>query len=310
MLPSTAAPRPRVAVILRAGEDRELIDANVAFHLRAGADGIVLWAPEEGSRTTIDEIAVDARVRRAPRGANEPELASWAVEELGADWLIRTGSNELWWPRGGSIPNVLGAVPPGVNAAQAITRTLLVSDAGISFAEACTLRLSPRSAAIDQRWRPSRRFAVRSHARDLDPQDLDPLWGYYPFELLVLATGDEAGGGNGAELAHDLHVFVSDTRVRDVLRALRTGTGDGSAFAREGPALALPRLTPAEEAVFALEAAVVDDAELARAREQLDALSSRLAELETSRVLRAEARLRKAVRRRRHQGRERNLGSP
>lgn len=77
--------------------------------------------------------------------------------------------------------------------------------------------------------------------------------------------------------------LVSDTRLRDRLRALRA---DASGFTRprrssDDPSLTLP--TRLELDAHALEAAVFDEAELVRSRRWLDAIEARLAGLEVRR---------------------------
>jgi hypothetical protein len=287
-----------VGITVRAGANHAILEANIAFHLRAGANAIAVWAPDDASNAleVLQDLKVDERVRRVPPEPTTAEVGTRAAQELAVDWLIQTDSNEFWWPRGPSIPDVLSVVPSGCNAAQGITRTLLPTADEGPFEDVFTMRLSPRAPSIDRRWRPTRRFAVRSSSLGVDTSDLDPLWGYYPFEVLVLAVdGSVERDIAASRRAEELDVLVPDTRLSDVLGELRAAPA-GHRFSRAGPALELPPVDPAEEAVFALEAAVVDELELARAREQLDALSGRLSELETSRLLHAEARVRRTIR--------------
>lgn len=63
--------------------------------------------------------------------------------------------------------------------------------------------------------------------------------------------------------------LVNDTRLRDALRALR-----------DGKPLALPVPTDADDAAYAVEAAVLDEAYAVRAQRQLDTLERRLESLE------------------------------
>jgi hypothetical protein len=290
---------PRVGIALRAGSNSTILDANIAFHLRAGTDAIAVWAPDDTSQEldVLERLELDARVHRVPGATPIGEIATWAARELAVDWLIQTDSTEFWWPRGASIPDVVSTVPPGCNAAQGVTRALLPAVGGQALDEVFTMRLSPRASSINQRWRPSRRLAVRSSSLGVDPSNLDPLWGYYAFEVLVLIPGGP--GELDAAVSHraqELDVLIPDTRLSDALREIRADGDADDTFARTGPLLEFPPVDPVEEAVFAVEAAVVHDLELTRARQQLEALSARLSALETSRVLRAEAYARRAVR--------------
>jgi hypothetical protein len=290
---------PRVGIALRAGSNGTILDANIAFHLRAGTYAIAVWAPGDTSREVdiLEGLELDAQVHRVPRATPIGEIATWAARELAVDWLIQTDSTEFWWPRGASIPDVVSTVSAGCNAAQGVTRALLPAVGGQALDEVFTMRLSPRASSINQPWRPSRRFAVRSSSLGVDPSELDPLWGYYAFEVLVL-TPSGSGERDAAAFhrAQELDVLVPDMRLSGALREIRADHDADDTFARTGPPLEFPPVDPVEEALFAVEAAVVHDLELTRARQQLAALSERLSALETSRVLRAEAHARRAVR--------------
>lgn len=289
-------PPVKVAMALRAGADQEVFAANLAFHLRAGIDVIVVWADaSEHAASLAEGLQLDERVRLAPSTASASSTAArrWTADEVAADWLIESESHEFWWPRFSSIHDALAAVPPGFNAAQAVVRTLFATAAEGPFEERVTMRLSPRAPSLDEHWQPLRRFAVRTDAIWSDPADYDVLWGYYPFEVLRLAENGRADPSEETRRALELGVLLPDDRLQNVLRRLRTTPPEPSAFSSIGEPLAFPSPTPAEDAVFALEAAVLDDLELSLARQQLDVISRRLATIERSRLLRAEAGLRR-----------------
>ena len=286
---------------LRAGADREILEANLAFHLHAGIDVIVVWAAvgDTEGRESLEGLELDDRVRLAPAaaGVSSTAVRRWMVDDFAADWLIESEWCEFWWPRTGSIPAALEAVPSGSNAAQAVVRTLFPTAGDGPFEGRFTVRLSPRAPSLDPRWRPLRRFAVRASAVSSDPSDLDVLWGYYPFEVLRLAEDGRIESSDTATgRALELGVLVPDERLHEALRGLRAAPSDRPAFSYTGKSLIFAAPDPTEEAVFALEAAVLDDLELSLARQQLDVISRRLSKIEGSRLVRTEAGLRRAGR--------------
>src|SRR5437588_7068581 len=97
----------KIALIVRSGDAR-LADAHRDFHLSAGVDVIVQADGEAG----------------------------------GADWVIESELCEFWWPRGGSLKDVLATIPSRFGSVQAVARPFVPvgSDAG-SFAERMIYRL-------------------------------------------------------------------------------------------------------------------------------------------------------------------------
>jgi hypothetical protein len=73
--------------------------------------------------------------------------------------------------------------------------------------------------------------------------------------------------------------LVVDTRLRDSLRALRGSSGE-YARAPAGTALSFPLPTLVEDATYAVEAAVLGEADVVRLQRRLDVLERRLLSLE------------------------------
>jgi hypothetical protein len=73
--------------------------------------------------------------------------------------------------------------------------------------------------------------------------------------------------------------LVVDTRLRDALRTLRDDTG-GYTFPRDAAALAFSLPTLVEDAEYAVEAAVLGEADVVRLQRRLDTLEKRLLSLE------------------------------
>ena len=96
-------------------------------------------------------------------------MARLAATEHGADWVINGDADEFWWPRGGSLPEVLAAVPRRYGIAQSFVRHFVpVADDGRPFQERMTLRLSPTAPINDPAspWRPYRKVVHRASPDD------------------------------------------------------------------------------------------------------------------------------------------------
>ena len=202
-------------------------------------------------------------------------------DEPEGDWVIEGEPNEFWWPRGGSLKEVLETVPAKYAEIDAIVRHF-VPVARENSLEGMTYRLSPQ-APLDSAapWRPERK-RIRRRARSA----LRPLRGWYPVEVLRFHV--DPGGGLDEEAIEQAvadGVLIHDPRVRDALQRLAAGEG-----------LTFPRPTVLEDALFAVDVAILGEADVIRVREQFDALEQRLAAVESTTPIRLERRLRDLVR--------------
>ena len=137
--------------------------------------------------------------------------------------------------------------------------------------------------------RPARRLAHRAgvdlsaYEGEIPKAALRPLRGWYPIEVLSVGTqalpqvAIDEGLANGT--------IQLDTRLRDALAAVRDGRD-----------IEFPRPTVAENAWFAVDAAVLGEADAFGIRDDIDALERRLAELEENFGVRIGRKLRSLVR--------------
>jgi hypothetical protein len=324
----------KIILTVLARDEADVIDAQVAFHLNAGADFII--ATDNNSRDGTTEILeayardrVLHLIRQPAEGLRQGEwvtrMARLAAAEYGADWVINTDADEFWWPRGRSLKEVLAAVPPAYGVVQAFWRSFVPRpDDGSLFAERMTVRLSQHAPINDPTsfYRPVVKVAHRgdprvtvargNHALADSPLRTLPTW--HPIEVLHFPLRSRAQWMRKVELqgeAFTKHIersgtgyhlkgydalqsgrieqqhealvvdddavargiddgtLVVDTRLRDALRAVR-----------EGKQPTFPQPTAAEDAEYAVEAAVLSEAYAVRAQRQLDGIEQRLLSLE------------------------------
>jgi hypothetical protein len=349
----------RLVMTLLVRDEEDVLESHLSFHLHAGVDAVIVTdnGSVDGTAGILDRFARDGAVHviHEPAGAFRQRewvtrMARLAATDFGADWVINSDADEFWWPRGGSLKDVLEAIPGRYGIVQAFVRHFVPSgDGDDAFAERMVYRLSPEAPVNDPTspWRPFRKVLHRadptsdviegSHA--LRDSSFRPLRGWYPIEVLhfpirspaqfsrkgavwasavekyyggarvlpgpgtayhALAHRATDGGRSdeyyaslalddtARERALDEGVLQVDTRLRDAIRALR-----------KGEQLYFPRPGVADDARFAVDAAVLGEGDVIRAQRRLDELEQRLADVEGNLGIRVERRLRSLVRRRR-----------
>src|SRR6266550_7097641 len=334
----------RVVVTVLARDEADVIGDQVAFHLNAGADFVV--ATDNNSRDGTTEILERYEregkvhlIREPAEGLRQGEwvtrMARLAATDFGADWVINTDADEFWWPRGGSLKEVLAAVPERFGIVEAFWRSFVPRpDDGQFFAERMTARLSQHAPINDPTsfYRPVTKVAHRADPdvvvgrgnHGLVGSRLLPLRTWHPLEVLhfPLRSGaqwrrkvelqgvaftehiERDGTGyhlkgydalksgrieeqHGALVIDDESLsrgladgtLVVDARLRDTLRTLRTDGEEPRRFA-VGRTLSFSDLTLEDDARYAVEASVLDEADVVRAERRIDALERRLRALE------------------------------
>ena len=357
----------KLAMTLLVRDEADVLRSHLEFHLHAGVDIVIVTdhGSIDGTREILEEYerqgAVD--VLREPASA-EFRQREWmtrmgrlAATKHGADWVINSDADEFWWPRGGSLEQVLEAIPSRYGIVQTFVRHFMPVAAGDQpFFERMVYRLSPQAPINDPTspWRPFRKVIHRASsdsvvtegAHGLVGSGLRPLRGWYPIEVLhfpvrspeqferkglvwksavakyysgeavpsapgavyhALAYQASEEGTSGEHYASMMlagdalgqaladGVVHVDTRLRDALRLLGAGAQH----------LAFPRLSVAEDALFAVDVAALGEGDVIRTQRRLDGLEARLGAVERTLPARIERRLRAFVRRH-----DRNEGSP
>jgi len=186
---------------LLARNEEDILDAQLAFHLNAGVDFVVAIdnGSDDGSTEILMSYARDGYVD-VTHDDGELQQAEWvtrmarrAATEFGADWVVNSDADEFWWPRGGSLKEVLSAVPARYGSVRGMWRHFAPRPHGDDFfAERMTVRVCNPGAEDNSPYSPRFKTVHRAHPevtvvtgnhRALG-QGLDPIPGWYPIDVL------------------------------------------------------------------------------------------------------------------------------
>jgi hypothetical protein len=328
-----------LAMVVR--DEADILDAHLDFHLNAGVDLVLAIDHRSEDETTeiLEEYARQGCVRVFREEADWHRQGRWmtrlarlASTEHRADWVLLSDGDEFWWPRGGSLRDVLAAVPSRYGIVRAISRYFVPRpDDGQAFAERMTFRLTPKAPINDPTtpFRPVAKLAHRAHPgvivgngnHTVEGIPLATLGGWTPIELLhfplrspqqcarkyektwlawqVNLRGDLARARTiaeegGTESFYDRVIvddavlerglaegsLVRDSRLRDALRTLAGASALSADGTRRFPLptdarrLVFPQPTLVDDSEYAVEAAVLREANVVRARRRLDGIAA------------------------------------
>ncbi len=328
-------------------DEADILDAHLAFHLNAGVDLVLVvdHGSTDGTSEILERCAREGHARVVREEGRQHRQGEWvthlarraAVEER-ADWVLLSDGDEFWWPRGGSLKEVLAAVPAGCGLVYAPSRTFLPRpDDGRFFAERMTVRLAGSAAINDPAtpFRPVSKVAARAHPNltvlagnhSVEGVPPNPREAWHPIEILHfplrspeqtaakyektiagwsfnprgdIARARRTSSGSGRASVHDRVVvddealvsgladgtLATDVRLRD---ALRSFAGVAELPARPArfsvpfdglPGLVLPTPTTREDVLYAIELAVLREADTVRAQRAVDGMEPRIRALE------------------------------
>ena len=189
---------------LRARDEADVVDAQITFHLGAGVDFVVATdhRSQDGTTEILERHARAGRLHLVREEGAEMREGEWATHmariaarDFGADWVIAADADEFWWPRGGSLRDVLASVPTRYGVVHALLRQFVPRpDDGRFFAERMTARVSGSAPINDPTslFRPNLKAIHRGDpevtlsagAHTLLRSGLVPMRGWYPVELL------------------------------------------------------------------------------------------------------------------------------
>jgi hypothetical protein len=305
----------RLVLTLLGEGGAEVVEAQLAFHLHAAVD--VVLVPDGAAEDEVGKVlaAYERRgtIRRAPVDGDEADrytrLARLAATEHGADWVINARPGEFWWPRGGSLKDVLSRIPERYTIVNGLRRPFAWQpEDGESFAERMTMRGALENSGPSERTPPLAELLRPVHRADPQAAVAEggrvtlgrsvPLRAWYPIEVLSFPSALEAEEVSAGAL-------VEDVRLRDALQAMRTTDGEADqggeryTLAEAGAGLltfAVPDIV--EEAAYAVECAAVGEVDLPALEREIAELEERVAWLEQRFWLRVHRTASRLLRRR------------
>jgi hypothetical protein len=259
-----------VLTIVFDGDDPEATEANVAFHLAAGADLVLAAVRDDRVAAALQSFGDRVQVERGSgQSGLRTSLARQAATDHAADWVISADGDEFWWPRGENLKEVLAPIPGRYTIVQGLRREFPPGES--------TRRSSPedgRGAVLRPAFRADPAVVVDGDGMVSLPRTV-PLRAWYPIEVMYF--GSQAP-------AHDYSALVEDTRLQNALRSIRNG---------EAPiTFRVPDIV--EDARYAVECAAVGEVDLPRLEQYVTELEQRVEWLEQRfwpRVLRRVARI-------------------
>ncbi|MGH3128412.1 MAG: glycosyltransferase family 2 protein [Gaiellaceae bacterium] len=194
----------KLVMTLLARNEADIIDAQIAFHLNAGVDFVVATdnSSDDGTAEILEryeELGVLHLIREAGDDMRQEawvtRMARLAATDFGADWVINADADEFWWPRGGSLKDVLRLVPERFGVVRGCWRHFVPRpDGPPDFAERMTVRLCRPAFPGDKS---TIYHAHQKVAHRADPEveiergnhnaaghALEPVRGWHPIEVL------------------------------------------------------------------------------------------------------------------------------
>jgi hypothetical protein len=194
----------KLVMTLLARNEADILDAQIAFHLNAGVDFVVATdnRSDDGTTEILQRYERAGYLHLTHEEADDMRQQEWvtrmarlAATDFGADWVINSDADEFWWPRGGSLKEVLELVPERYGVIRGFWRHFLPRlDGDPLFAERMTVRLCA-PAPPGEKWtlyhahqkavhRADPKVTVTPGNHDAIGDRLEPLRTWFPIEIL------------------------------------------------------------------------------------------------------------------------------
>lgn len=150
----------KLVMTLLVRDEADIIDQQISFHLAAGVDFVVATDHDstDGTTEVLEKYERQEVLRLLRVTEREKKQAEWvtrmarmAAVDFGADWVINSDADEFWWPRGGTLKEVLAAIPQELGVVHTFVQSFLPRPGDARFAERLTVRLASPSPIHDPR---------------------------------------------------------------------------------------------------------------------------------------------------------------
>lgn len=189
---------------LLARDEADVVDAQIAFHLHAGVDFVVATdnRSEDGTTEILERYARAGYLHLIREEGDDMRQDEWvtsmarlAATDFDADWVVNADADEFWWPRGGSLKDVLATVPERYGVIRGCWRHFLPTpEDGGFFAERMVARLGTPAFPGDKTtiFHAHQKVAHRADAdvtieagnHNVFSARSDPIRAWHPIEVL------------------------------------------------------------------------------------------------------------------------------
>ena len=233
----------KLVMTLLARNEADIIDAQIAFHLNAGIDFVVATdnRSDDGTLEILERYEGAGLLHLIREAGDDMQQQQWvtrmarlAATNFEADWVINSDADEFWWPRGGTLKDVLRLVPARYGVVRGCWRHFVPRPVGDSeFAERMTVRLctpahpGDKSTIYHAHQKAAHRgtpdVEVEAGNHDATGPALEPFRGWHPIEVLHFSLRSpqqverKASGGWIRGTPHELvaHQLSLDSAARE-----------------------------------------------------------------------------------------------
>ncbi len=134
-------------------DEADVVDAQLRYHLEHGVDFVIATDDRsvDGTTDILRSYEQDGRLHLIRRSGDQLEqaavvssMARMAATDFAADWVINSDADEFWWPRDGSLHEVLASVPRRYGAVRGAGRHFVLRpDSDAPFYERMRWRRKP-----------------------------------------------------------------------------------------------------------------------------------------------------------------------